>query len=313
MKLLIIDPFPEPWLSEIHSLIPDTDYQPDIRPEAVAGQVSGCDILVLNSKVRVDRNLLGDDPQLKLIVRAGSGMDHFDLPWLAKKGIEVKNMAGANADSVGEHTVGMLLALRHRLHTADKEVRRFIWRREANRGSEIGGKTVGIIGYGHTGSAVARKLRGFGCRILAYDKYKTGFGSEWVEEVQPQTIFAEADILSLHIPLTDETRGMVNAAYLRQFGRPVLLLNLSRGPIVDLQDLLHALDAGKLTGTALDVLPNEKMELLDPEERALYEDLFRRENVILSPHTGGWSRESLANICSGVVGAVRDFVEASGK
>lgn len=307
--VLLIDPFPPGLIAALSALNVQLSYEPDIKPEAVPAQLAGADVLVLNSKVPVTSELARQAPRLRLVIRAGVGMDHIDAAGLAAMGIRAECTPGANADAVAEHTLGMLLMLRHHLQRADREVRRFEWRREANRGREIGGKTIGIIGYGHTGSAVARRLAGFGCRILACDKYKTGFGTPQVEEVSLEKIFREAEILSLHIPLTGDTRNWVDTDFFDAFAKPLTLLNLSRGPIVSLPALLRALDEGRVEAAALDVLPNEKLHSLSPSERSLYENLFARDNVVFSPHIGGWTFESRENISAAIVAMVREFVE----
>ncbi|MCL4128198.1 UNVERIFIED_CONTAM: hypothetical protein GTU68_003015 [Idotea baltica] len=192
---------------------------------------------------------------------------------------------------------------------ADRAVRRFEWLREENRGWEIGGKTVGIIGFGHTGSAVARRLRGFECELLAYDKYKPQIEDDHVKSVDLGEIFEKSDILTLHIPLTDETRGWVDDHFLNQFKKPIFFLNLARGPIVQLDALVGALDDGRVKGAGLDVLINEKLQTLTPEQKALYENLFSRENVILTPHIGGWTVESLDNINRMILAFVNALIE----
>jgi D-3-phosphoglycerate dehydrogenase len=271
MQVLIIDPFRDTFLENMRQLPLQLAYCPDANREEVKSRLSTAEILILNSKVKLDRELIDAAPRLRRVIRAGVGMDHIDLAYLAEKGIRANNCAGSNADAVAEQTVGMLIALRHHLRRADQEVRQFVWKREENRGHEIKGKTVGIIGYGNTGSQVALRLSSFGCRILAYDKYKSGFGNAYVEEVQMPRIFAESDILSLHIPLTEETHELVNTDYLNRFSKPIYLLNLARGPIVYLPALLTAMDQQKVLAAALDVLPNEKLNKLHAEERALYE------------------------------------------
>lgn len=301
MKLLLIDPFSDSLLHALTAQGHQLNYLPDAEREEVEARIHLYDGLILNSKLRVDKILIDKAIRLRFVIRAGVGLDHFDVPYLEEKGIKALNTAGANADSVGEHTVGMLLALRHKLMQANAEVKRFEWRREANRGLEIKGKTVGIVGYGHTGTAVAKKLRGFECRILAYDKYKSGFGTDGVEEVGMQRIFEEADILSLHIPLTDETRAMIDGDYLAGFRKNITFLNLSRGEIVRTSELLKALETGKVNAAALDVLEQEKFDKLTESQRTIYQQLFDCPNVILSPHVGGWSVESKANIERAIV------------
>jgi D-3-phosphoglycerate dehydrogenase / 2-oxoglutarate reductase len=306
MNVLIIDPFTDDFIQALSRLPIALSYRPEAKREDVLKLISGQEILILNSKVQVDRTLIDAAPALRLVIRAGVGMDHIDEAYLAEKGIAVHNTQGANADAVGEQTVGMLLALRQHLLRADRQVRQFQWQREANRGWELGGQTVGLIGYGHTGRAVARKLSGFRCRVLAYDKYLDGYGEMFANQSTMHDIFQYADILSLHVPLTEETHEMVNQSFLARFRRPIMLLNLARGPVVHLPALLAALDEGKVIAAALDVLPNEKFDQLSDAERALYEQLFARENVILTPHIGGWTYQSRENINQRII----ELVEA---
>lgn len=308
MHVLVIDEFPADFLEKLQQMPVSVQYMAANTPEEVLESLPPCEVLILNSKIRVDQAAVDRAPGLKLVVRAGIGMDHIDVPYLESKGIAVRNTMGANADSVGEQTIGMLLALRHNLHRTDPQVKRFAWIREENRATEITGKTVGIIGYGNTGHAVGRRLAGFRCRVLAYDKYKSGFGHDHVEESTLETLFEEADILSLHIPLTDETRNWVDDAFLARFRKPITLLNLARGPILDLGALIRALDTGRVVAAALDVLVNEKLDTLTELQRSQYENLFARDNLLLSPHIGGWSHESLRNINDKVLEHVKELL-----
>jgi D-3-phosphoglycerate dehydrogenase len=189
----------------------------------------------------------------------------------------------------------MLLVLMNRLLIADAEVRKGIWRREANRGLELEGKTVGIIGYGNTGSAFAEKLSGFACRVLAYDKYKKGFSDAHVEESGMDRICREADILSLHVPLTEETTYLVDEQYLGSFSKDLFLLNTSRGQCVNTHDLVQAIESGKVKGAALDVLEHERASFEGLEDGSMPADLqylFSSDKVILTPHIAGWTLES---------------------
>ncbi len=312
MQVLIIDSYPDPWLSDLKKLPVKVVYMPGASRVDILHRLAETDILVLNSQIRVDREAIDRAPRLKLVIRAGVGMDHIDEAYLAEKGAKALCTPGANADSVGEQAVGMLLALRHRLAIADREVRQFIWRREANRGREIGGKTMGIIGYGHTGQAVARKLSGFGMRLLAHDIYRTGFSDAFVQEADMEQIYQEAEIISFHVPLTPETRRWANDSFFDHFHHPITLLNLARGPIVDLAALLRALDQGKVVAAALDVLPNERLDVLSSEEHRLYQSLFARKEVMLSPHIGGWSHESLDNINRAIIRHIETHLLLSG-
>ena len=215
-------------------------------------------------------NYLVDNPTVKFIGRAGAGLDNLDLPYLSSKKIHVIHASEGNRDAVGEHAIGLLLALIRNIVKADQEVKKMVWAREANRGGEIMGKTVGIIGYGNTGRAFARRLSGFGCNVLAYDKYKSNFSDGFCKEVDMETIFNEAEILSLHIPLTDETRMLVDLDYLKKFKTPIILINTARGEIVSLTALSKALIEGSLRGAALDVLENEKLDRLTPSQKEAF-------------------------------------------
>ena len=308
MNILLIDPFPEQMLASIAAIGHPFQYAPDWTKAEILANLADIDILVMNSKVNADEELLKHGPRLKMICRAGVGMDHFDLPLLESRGILAFNTPGANAIPVAEQAVGMLLSLLHNVVRADREVHAWKWERERNRGTELYGKTVGIIGFGNAGSAMARCLSGFGCRILAYDKYKTGFASESVEEVGMDQIFAESDILTLHIPLTDETQGWVDTGFFNKFHKPIWFLNLSRGPIVPLAGLIRAIESGKVRGAGLDVLENEKLDSLTTEQRERLSRLFENDRVIITPHIGGWSHESLERINDRLVDAIADFV-----
>lgn len=308
MNILLIDPFPEQMLNAIRALGANVEYHPALSRAEILQRLPWAHVLVLNSRIRVDAEAISVGKNLKLVCRAGVGMDHFDLNALEKAGIIAFNTPGANADSVAEQTIGMLLSMMHWIPRADRQVRNFQWMREMNRGSELLGKTVGVIGHGATGSAVARKLAGFGCHVLAYDKYKTGFQDSHVTEGSYDTLFAQSDIITFHVPLTDETRGWVNEKFISSLPRPVWLLNLSRGPVVELPALLSGLKNGKVRGAAIDVLPNEQLDQLNDVERSLYEELFSFENVILTPHIGGWSFESLGRINGRIVEEIRKII-----
>jgi D-3-phosphoglycerate dehydrogenase len=197
---------------------------------------------------------------------------------------------------VGEHTVGMLLALMHKLNQADVQVRKGIWDREGNRGVEISNKTIGIIGFGHTGKSVARKLSGFGCNMLVYDKYLENYGTSYAQQSDMEQIFELCDVITFHIPLTDETKWMVDEGYLNRFKKSIYLLNLSRGKVVKTADLVTCMESGKVLGAALDVLENEKIGKLSEEDKYWFEYLIHSKRTLLAPHVGGWSKESYQKI-----------------
>lgn len=273
------------------------DYKPEYtREEILKALEAGAIGLVLRSKTEADRELISTGTKLKFIARGGAGMDNIDEEAAEAAGIICFNAGEANSDAVGEHTLGMLLSLLHKIAKADKEVRQGIWHREENRGLELSGKTVGIIGFGNTGSAVAKKLSGFNVKVLAYDKYKTGFGNDWVQEVSEAEIFENVDILTLHIPLDSHTKFMVNTEYLQRFVRKIYLLNASRGKIVHTQSVVNLLDSGKILGFAADVLENENPLQMGDTDKVWFDTLCKRDNVVLTPHVAGWTVESYEKI-----------------
>lgn len=293
---LVIDSMHESLFGMMSEIGWDVDYRPDIKRDEIRGIHNNYDGLIVRSKTIIDRDLLGDSPKLKFVGRAGAGLDNLELEYLAAHGIEVVHASEGNRDAVGEFAVGALLSLLRNIPRADKEVREKIWDREGNRGSEIMAKTVGIIGYGNMGQACARRLSGFGCNVLAYDKYKTGYSDQYAEAVAPETIYHEAEIVSLHIPLTAETRNMVNSDYIRRFRKDFVLVNTARGEIVSLPDLVNALDSNKVRAAVLDVLENEKLHKLTPLQTKAFNSLKERSNVILTPHIAGWTFESHVKI-----------------
>jgi D-3-phosphoglycerate dehydrogenase / 2-oxoglutarate reductase len=310
MNILLIDAFPADMIAALKGISGATvRHEPDWMREKILANVGDVEVLIMNSKIRGDAALLEAAPKLKMVCRAGVGLDHIDVPLLESRGVKVVITPGANADSVAEHAIGMLLSLMHWIPRANAQVKQREWRREMNRGTELRGKTVGIIGYGHTGSAVGNKLRGMGCRVLAYDKYKSNFAPEWVTECGLEQIKAEADIITLHVPLTEVTQGCVNEKFLNECAKNIWLLNLARGPIVPLEGLVAALKSGKVRGAALDVLENEDFTRLSVPEEMRLESLFEMDNVIFTPHIGGWSFESLQRINGMIVDAVRGLIE----
>ncbi|POY34751.1 phosphoglycerate dehydrogenase [Solitalea longa] len=271
------------------------DYQPQITYQQVLDCIHRYEGMVVRTKFRVEKELFDKAIGLKFIARAGAGMDNIDVEYAVIKNVELFNAPEGNANAVGEHTLGMLLSVMNKFPKGNKEVREGIWDREGNRGWELDGLTVGIIGYGYMGPAFAKKLKGFDVQVLAYDKYKTGFGDDWVNESSLEDLFEQADVLSLHIPLTEETRFMVDESFFNRFRKNIWLVNTARGEIVKIPGLLKALDTGKVIGAGLDVLQTEKFPLRD-NDKIWFDDLRRRENVLLSPHVGGWSVESYQKI-----------------
>lgn len=290
MIILIVDDIHEILLEKLQKAGISYDYQPTITRVEAEKIIAGYTGLVIRSKFQVDQNFIDLGANLRFIGRAGAGMDNIDEAYATQKSITLLSANVGNCDAVGEHMIGMLLSLMNNLNRADHEVRSGYWHREENRGHELMGRTVALIGYGHNGQAMAKKLSGFGVKVIAYDKYKTGFSDQYATEVSMEEVVRQADVLSFHIPLTSETRGLVDDEYLFHFRKPIFFLMGARGGIAHIPSVLKAMDQGKILGAALDVLPIEKFPALAEQE--WYQDLITRDNVILSPHVAGWSFES---------------------
>lgn len=296
MKILIID---EMHLSII-PLLENAGYKVDFRPEIDRPEIENIIKeyvgLIIRSKTPMDKTLLGKAVNLRFIARAGAGLDKIDLKYLEERDIKLFHAAEGNKDAVGEQAIGMLLCLFNHISRADQEVRKGIWKREENRGVELQGKTVGIIGYGNMGEAIARKLSGFDVNILAYDKYKSGFGTFHVTEVGFRQLQGEVDILSMHVPLTPETRNFLTMEVLEQFVKPFYFINTARGEIISFDTLNAAMDRGIILGAVLDVLENEKFSTFTKAQKVSFEKLAARENVVFSPHIAGWTHQSYEKI-----------------
>ena len=296
MKCLIVDSMHESLFNMLTDIGWAYDYEPKITRDEIRKKAAGYDGLIVRSKTTIDRDLLGDHPTIKVIGRAGAGIDNLDEGYLTEKGIHIVHAAEGNRDAVGEYAVGALLSLMRKIPKGDAEVRNLKWDREGNRGEEVMGKTVGLIGYGNMGQSFARRLAGFECKVLAYDKYKTNYSDRFARESSMEQVLAEADILSLHIPLTAETRGMVDEAYLNRFQKKIIFLNTSRGEIVPLAAIAAGLASGKIRGAVLDVLENEKLNTLTPPQAQSFNQLLTRTDVIFTPHIAGWTYESHVKI-----------------
>jgi D-3-phosphoglycerate dehydrogenase / 2-oxoglutarate reductase len=291
-------------------------YQPSISNEKAHDIIADYEGLIINSKIFVDKVLLNTGKKLLFVGRVGSGMEIVDKVYAAEKGVAVLSSPEGNRNAVAEHALGMLLALANNLNRANTEVKNFDWQREKNRGFELMGKTIGIIGFGNTGQAFAHKLMGMGMRILTYDKYISNGqlsldNAQWemsrmngqectdenwdmstLQDVDLQTIKDEADIISFHLPLTAETQYMANVDFFNTCKKNIILINTSRGKVVKIVDLIRAVESGKVRAACLDVFENEKTTTYTEGEYALYEKLFSFENVIVSPHIAGWTHES---------------------
>ena len=308
-KVLIVDKMHESLFPLLEGIGLEADYRPAISKEEIYQALKDTEVLFVRSKIAVDQMLLENAPKLKIVGRAGAGIDQLDVEALTRSGIQLINAPEGNRDAVAEHAMGMLLCLLNNILRADAQVRQSIWDREGNRGTELAGKTVGIIGYGFMGQAFAQRLQGFNCRVLAYDKYRTGFETGGVKESRLEEIQQQADVLSLHIPLNEENRALVNKAYLEKFHKPILLLNTARGEILPLRDLLQAMKNGKVYAAGLDVLENEKLQRLSAGEKENFTYLVQNDRVLFTPHVAGWTQESYRKINEVLIGKLKNLLE----
>jgi D-3-phosphoglycerate dehydrogenase len=277
----------------------DVDEKPFLSASEV--DIQGYQGLVLRSKLPLTAEFISTG-SLEFIARAGAGLDLIDLEYCEANGIAVFSANEGNRDAVGEHVIGQLLSIARKINTADSEVRAGNWNREGNRGWELQGKTIGIIGYGNMGQSLAKKLQGFDMQIMAYDKYAPATHSL-------EDIFEQADILSLHVPLTGETRDMVNQEFISKFKKPFILMNSSRGAICSLDAILAGLQSGQLIGLALDVLPNEQVARWSDAEKGRFRAISAFPQTIFSPHVAGWTRESYWKINDALIEKIKAFYQ----
>lgn len=293
-KILIVDDLHPVFKTQAQALGYEVDDRPKISREetmAVIGEYAG---IAVRTKFRIDQELMDAAPLLKFVARAGAGLDNIDQAYAASKNITLINAPEGNRDAVGEHAIGLLLALMNKFQSAGAKIRQGIWDREGSRGWELKGKTVGIIGYGFMGQSFAKKLAGFEVNVIAYDKYKTGFSDAYAKEVSMEEIVKHSDVLSLHIPLTTETRQLVDEEYLFHFKKPIFFINTARGEVVNTKAVLSAIKAQRILGAGLDVLEVEKFPALGTQN--WYEELIATDQVILTPHVGGWTIDSYRKI-----------------
>jgi len=269
--------------------------------------ISNYDGIVIRSRFKCDRQFIDAATNLKFIARVGAGLESIDIPYSESKGIALISAPEGNRNAVGEHTLGMILSLFNKLNKADKEVRNGLWHREENRGIELDGKTIGIIGYGNMGKAFAKKLRGFDCRVICYD-ILDNIGNENATQVSLDEFQKRAEIVSLHTPWTSLTNKMVNSEFINQFSNPFWLFNTARGKSVVTSDLVSALKTGKILGAGLDVLEYEKSSfesLFSSEMPEALQELLSLDNVILSPHVAGWTIESKEKLAQVIVDKIK--------
>lgn len=267
----------------------------DKTKEELLKLIPAYDGLVIRSKFKITKDIIDTAPNMKCIGRVGAGMENIDVAYANSKGIICLSAPEGNRDAVGDHALGMLLMLLNHLKRADNEVRNGIWKRAENRGHEIGGKTIGIIGYGNMGSALAKRFQGFDCKVLVHDKYKSGFGNEFITESTLERIFLEADIVSIHLPLSAETDYYIDDVFISSFKKNIYIINTARGKCLNTADLMTHMKTGKVIGACLDVLEYESVSFENIDTTTLPEPmqyLLKSEQVILTPHIAGWTHES---------------------
>lgn len=295
-KILITESIHECVIPMLEGAGYEVHYKPKIDRQGILQSLKDYVGVIMRSKTPADKELIMAGENLKFIARSGAGMDLVDVEFAESRNISLLNAPEGNRDAVAEHTLGLLLNLINNIRQSDMQIRNKIWDREGNRGVELKHRTFGIFGFGFMGEAVSQRLAGFGCKVIAYDKYKTGFGNANVEEVSLQQFFERADIVSFHIPLTAETKFMINDPFIENFKNNIILLNTARGEIMPLNTLVKYLTSGKILAAGLDVLENEKMAKLTAEQDKLMTALFDMDNVLFTPHVAGWTTESYIKI-----------------
>ncbi|MCP2045245.1 NAD(P)-dependent oxidoreductase [Pontibacter sp. HSC-36F09] len=309
-RILIIDEVHASLFPMLEGIGIAYEYRPDIKPIEVCEALVGFEGLIVRSKMRITADTIKLADKLRFVGRAGAGLDNIDAEALQERGIALFGANEGNRQAVGEHALGMLIGLMRNISRGDRQVRDKVWLREENRGEEIGGKTVGIIGYGNMGQSFARVLSSFGCRILAYDRFAPEKISAPAEAVSLEELQAEADIVSLHIPYIPENRAFADEAFFLSFQKQFWFMNTSRGEVVDQSALVHYLQIGKLKGAALDVLENEKLHSLTEDQSRNFDYLKSAENVVLTPHIAGWTHESYVKINEVLVHKIQALQEA---